>query len=276
MHINLFADMIIGSLLPRGSISYLYYADRLNQLPLGVVGIAVGTALLPMLSRAMSGGRQEEARNLFNRALEISLFLALPAAVGLFAIAPPIILTLFRHGAFDFKAAEATSLVLTAYSLGLPAYIMSKVYSTVYWAKHDTTTPVKASVVSALLNVAGSLILIYYFRIGVVGIALSTSIAGWVQIALLQRGLCRMPEISIDRRLREAASRIVISCLCMGLLLFIFRTHTSEYFLRTDNHIEQILLLALMVFAGGSCYGMAAVATGAVKLQELKRYIKKG
>src|SRR5690606_25839934 len=123
MHINLFADMIIGSLLPRGSISYLYYADRLNQLPLGVIGIAVGTALLPMLSRAMSGGRQEEARNLFNRALEISLFLALPAAVGLFAIAPPIILTLFRHGAFDFKAAEATSLVLTAYSLGLPAYI---------------------------------------------------------------------------------------------------------------------------------------------------------
>jgi putative peptidoglycan lipid II flippase len=276
MHINLFADMIIASILPRGSISYLYYADRLNQLPLGVVGIAVGTALLPALSRAMSGGRTEETQNLFNRALEICLFLALPAAVGLFVLAHPIILALFRHGEFGYEAAEVTALVLSGYCIGLPAYIMGKVYSTVYWARHDTTTPVKASIASALFNVAASLTLIFGFHIGVVGIALATGLAGWVQLGLLHLGVRKSGHVKADGRLRRNMGMIVISCLCMAMVLAPLRVYMGDYFINGSNNFAQVLALSVMVFAGASSYAIAITATGVVKLSDLKQYIKRG
>ena len=122
MQINLFADMIMGSFLPTGSISYLYYADRLNQLPLSTVGIAVGTALLPMLSRAIGAGRTDEAKGLFNRALETVLFLGLPAAMALLILADIIIEVLFVRGKFDMADASVTAFVLQGYAIGLPAY----------------------------------------------------------------------------------------------------------------------------------------------------------
>jgi len=135
MHINLFADLIIASFLPTGAISYLYYADRLNQLPLGVVGIAVGTALLPMLSRALAKNSQKEAQDLYNRALEMCLLLALPAAAALAVMPETLITVLFERGAFEASDTAATSGVLMAYALGLPAYIAVKVFSTAHWAR---------------------------------------------------------------------------------------------------------------------------------------------
>ncbi len=128
-HLNIFADMVIASFLDSGSISYLYYADRLQQLPLGVVGIAVGTALLPLLSRSLVAKRYEEANSSFNRALEACLLLAMPAATALIIAAKPIIMGLFNYGAFTSADTSVTSLVLTCYALGLPAYIVAKVFS---------------------------------------------------------------------------------------------------------------------------------------------------
>jgi len=277
MHINLFADMIIASLLPAGAISYLYYADRLNQLPLGMVGIAVGTALLPMLSRAVASADQAEAAKLFNRALEICLFLALPAAVGLYIIAQPIIMTLFQHGAFDFTAAAMTSAVLAAYALGLPAYVATKVYATTYWARQDTMSPVKASVACALFNIAMSLFLVFYAGAGVVGIAVSTSLAGWLQVALLHRGLRGRAETQFDARFKKNLLKILLSCFVMGACLYGLKPLFGDLYLTPGvARIDKIGALAVLVMTGMAVYGAAALLSGIVKLGELKMLLKRG
>lgn len=182
MHVNLFADLILASFLEEGSISYLYYADRLNQLPLGMIGIAVGTALLPLLSEALQKNQKKKSHDLFLRAMGGSLFLAVPAAVALGAFAPLMIETLFERGAFDGTDTIMSAAVLRCYVIGLPAYIMIKVFSTVHWAGQNTVTPVKISMVGTVFNIALSLALIQ--PMGVAGIALATALSGWVQVGL--------------------------------------------------------------------------------------------
>lgn len=275
MHVNLFADMIMGSLLPAGSISYLYYADRLNQLPLGIVGIAVGTALLPMLSRSIAGGHDGETRNLFNRAMEACLFLSLPAAVGLFVVSFPIVTTLFRHGAFDDHAALMTTLVVTTYAAGMPAYIASKVYFTSFYARQDTATPVKISIASTLLNIALALWLIYGAGIGVMGIAAATATAGWLQIALLAFALRRREETKFDERFKKNFGKILLSCAAMGVYLY-----AAKYLLRgfymgeSATHLRQIVALVLLVGGGGGVYALGVSLTGIVKPRDIRKLFR--
>lgn len=269
VHVNLFADIIIASLLEEGAISYLYYADRLNQLPLGIVGIAVGTALLPMLSQALSAGKGEEAQHLFNRALEVCLLLALPAAAALMIAAEPLIRVLFERGAFTGEATLKTAHVLMGYALGLPAYIASKVFSTAYWSRHDTTTPVKISIFCALLNIALALCFIQF--IGVGGIALATGLVGWVQFFLLKRGLKAMEASAFDQRFRRAAPRIVLSTCIMGAALYITALVSHDYY--DGTALQKTLALVALVGTGLITYGLAATLTGAVNLNELKKYM---
>jgi len=206
-HLNIFADMIIASFLESGSISYLYYADRLQQLPLGVVGIAVGTALLPLLSRSLVAEKFDEANQYFNRAIEACLLFALPAAVALMIAAKPIVMGLFNYGAFEFYDARMTSLVLTCYALGLPAYIVAKVFQSACFARQDTKTPVKISILCAISNIIFGVALSQY--IGVAGIALATAISGFIQIALLYRVMKRMDNLSFDHKLKINALKII-------------------------------------------------------------------
>lgn len=276
MHINLFADMIMGSFLPAGSISYLYYADRLNQLPLGMVGIAVGTALLPMLSRAVSAGNEAEASHLFNRALEVCLLLALPAATGLFVASYPIVVTLFRHGEFGPEDAAMTTLVLTAYALGMPAYIVSKVFSTAFWARQDTVTPVKASVVSALLNVGIGLYLVFGAKVGVVGIAVATAMAGWVQVALLAWGLKRHDGVRLDVRFKKNAAKIALSCFAMAVFLYLMRAPMRPVYLTGDSTQAQIFWLIVLIGGASVLYGTCILVSGAAGPGDLKRLFRRG
>lgn len=271
VQINLFADMIIGSFLPAGSISYLYYADRLNQLPLSTVGIAVGTALLPMLSRAIGAGKTEEAHNLFNRALEITLFLGLPAAVGLFVLAHPIIDTLFRHGQFSPEAARATAFVLQGYVVGLPAYIGVKVFSSAFWSKQDTLTPVKVAAISALANIALALSLISF--LGAAGIALSTGIIGWLQIYLLYRPLKSGEVAKFDARFKTSVPKIALSAAVMGAVLFIFAGNVSHWL--TGGFFIQCLALGGLIALGMAIYGGMILLTGALKVEDIKGAFKK-
>ena len=152
--INLVVDIIIASLLPPGSVSYLYYADRVNQLPLGVVGVAVGTALLPLLSRQLRAGETDDAANSLNRAIEMALLLAIPAAVALVVIASPVIAVLFERGAFGVAESDATAGALIAYAAGLPAFVLIKVLVPGYFARQDTRTPVRIAVLCLVVNVA--------------------------------------------------------------------------------------------------------------------------
>lgn len=273
MQINLFADMIIASLLPTGAISALYYADRLNQLPLGMVGVALGTALLPMLSRALAGGQAEEARGLFNRALEVCLLLALPAGAALAVIPHQIISVLFERGAFDAQAARVTGGVLMAYAFGLPAYIAVKVLSTACWARQDTTTPVKIAVASAVCNIAVSLLLVAFTPVGVAGIAAATSLAGWLQFTLLWRVLRGVPAAQTDARFRRALPRILLSVAAMVAVLAGLSFALSGW--SAQGGRAGLAALAVMVTVGGSVYAGAILGTGVIDFRELARLLRR-
>lgn len=271
VHINLFADVIIASLLEEGSISYLYYADRLNQLPLGLVGIAVGTALLPMLSKAFAAGDSALAQNLFNRAMEVCLLLALPAAAALFVAGEEMVRVLFERGEFTPDNTLKTANVLKGYAIGLPAYICVKVFSSAYWSRQDTVTPVKISVACTILNIV--LALAFSRVIGVAGIALATGLAGWLQFALLRRGLGKLPEAKFDARLRTAVLKIIFSSVLMGAALYGFAYIAADWF--AGAQMEKVLALIALVAGGAMVYAFAIILTGAVKPAELKRYLKR-
>lgn len=269
LQINLFADMIIASFLPQGSISYLYYADRLNQLPLGIIGIAVGTALLPMLSKAMSSGRMDEARALFNRALEFCLILGVPAAVALLVMPHVIVQILFEHGAFTSQDVRYTGYVLMGYALGLPAYIAIKVLSSSFWAVGDTKTPVKIAVISTACNIFLSLILIQ--NIGVVGIALATGLSSWLHFSLLKR---RVPAgLSYDARLKRFFPRILLVALGMGTAIFtILNTWPAVFSDPMPVHL-QVIALSLTILAAMTIYFGGLMALKVVNPKDLKQYL---
>src|SRR5262249_44185014 len=157
--------------------------DRISELPLAVIGIAVGTALLPMLSKLVREGRDEEASHNHNRAISLCLFLSIPAAAALVTIAEPVITVMFQRGAFGPTETYATYRALIAFALGLPAFILIKILAPAYYAHHDTKTPFKVATFCIVINLIFNLLLMGPLRH--VGMALATSIAGWVNVALL-------------------------------------------------------------------------------------------
>jgi putative peptidoglycan lipid II flippase len=273
MHINLFADLIIASLLGAGSISYLYYADRLNQLPLGVVGIAVGTALLPMLSAALANVKRDEARDLFNRALEICLLLGIPAAVALAAVPHELVSVLFERGAFGASDTDVTAAVLRGYALGMPAYICVKVLSTAYWAREDTVTPVKVSVQATILNIVLSLALISV--IGVAGIALATGIAGWFQFIRLRARLPGGEDCALDARFKRNLPRIIASAALMGAVLAGLSAALGGAFDGDYGGGGKIAALAALVASGMAVYGGGVFTSGALRVNDFRQYFSR-
>ncbi len=272
VHINLFADLIMASFLGEGSISYLYYADRLNQLPLGVVGIAVGTALLPMLSRAMTSDDKSHALDLFNRALEYCILLALPAAVALAVVPLSLITVLFERGAFDASDSQITANILAAYALGLPAYIAVKVFSTAHWARGDTKTPVKIAIIVTLINIAMSIILIQF--IGILGIALATGITGWLQFYLHVRALKTHPCAHFDDKFMRNIPKIIASAAIMGASIYII-AELLQGFIFEISVMWQVFGIIIIVGSGAIIYGASILITGAVKPRDLKKYLTK-
>lgn len=271
VHINLFADIIMASFLEKGAISYLYYADRLNQLPLGVVGIAVGTALLPMLSRAMVKDDPKDAQVLFSRALEYCLILALPAAVALAVVPHSLITVLFERGAFTSSDSQITAQVLTGYAIGLPAYIVVKVFSTAHWAREDTKTPVKISVYATILNIILSLILVQY--IGVVGIAVGTGVTAWLQIVLHLRALRDHPSAHFDEAFLRNFPKIIGASIFMGASVF-FLSGFLNGMIFGDSQMMKIAGLIILVLGGTMVYTACILISGAIKPQDIKRFIK--
>lgn len=268
IHVNLFADIMIASFLSAGAISALYYADRLFQLPLGVVGIAVGTALLPMLSKALTMGNVIEARDLFNRALEYCLFFTMPAAVALVFVTHDIVSVLFERGAFTAEDTARAAPALACLSIGLPAYVGVKIFSSAYWSQQDTKTPVKIAAIMALVNIAVALALTRF--LDVAGIALATGMAGWVQCYFLWRGLKGNDATIFDERLKRTVPKIVLCSLLMGACIL-----GLSYLLRPlfdgDFH-HQVGALTLLVTGGAVVYFMASHFTGVLRFGDLKTY----
>lgn len=179
--INTLISTLLASFLPASSISYLFYADRLNQLPLGLIGIAIATALLPTLSRAFREGSRE-ASDLFEQGIVVAMLLGFAAATGLVLLANEIMLVLFQRGAFSVEAAHASGAALVAFSLGLPAYILIKITNAAFYAAEDTRTPLHTALVSIAVNLVLNIILMQFLQH--VGLALATAIAAWTNLVL--------------------------------------------------------------------------------------------
>jgi putative peptidoglycan lipid II flippase len=263
--INVLVDVVIGSFLPSGAISYLYYADRINQLPLGVIGIAVATALLPLMSRQIRAGAEVDALTSQNRAVEFAMLLTLPAAFAIIVAAGPIIAGLFGRGLFGTSAQEATALALAAYAIGLPAYVLVKILATAFFAREDTATPVKIGVVALVVNVVFNLLLMG--PLAHVGIALATSISAWVNVGLLAWMLSKHGRLRLDDRLRRKFGRITLASVVMAGVV----GGAVSAFPDAGAWAEgaRFAYLAAIVIGGMALYGVLALLCGAVSRAEL-------
>lgn len=260
MQLNLLVGTMIAT-LQASAVSYLYYADRLYQLPLGIIGIGIGIVLLPELARKLRAGLNEAAHASLNRALEFSLLLTLPATAALLLVPFPIISVLFERGAFDAEAARATATALAAFALGLPAYVLVKVLQPPFFARQDTVTPLRFALVSVAANLALSLLL--FFTIGFVGIALATAASSWINVLLLAVGLHQRGFLQIDGRLRRRLPRSLLATGATGALLLLLNHALADLFI--GGELQRILALAILVLAGGSAYFLLAFALGAVE-----------
>lgn len=263
--INLLVDTIVASFLKPGSVSVLYYADRVNQLPLGVIGAAVGTALLPVLSRQVRGQQMLTAHRTLNRAIEFTLALTLPAAVGLGVAAVPIIRALFARGAFSETDVAATAAALLAYAVGVPGTVLAKVFAPRFFARGDTTTPVVVGVAALVVNLVFIVLLV--FPLGATGIALAASVSAVFNAAALAVLLVRRRLLTIDRRLRARAPRMVLAVIAMGVVLAV-----AVYFvpLAAAGPLRWLRILGLVAL-GAAAYGVAGQAVAAFDLGEIRR-----
>jgi putative peptidoglycan lipid II flippase len=271
--LNLVVSTAIASLLPTGAVSYLYYADRLNQLPLGVVGIAVSTAILPALSRQVRTGDELGAQASQNRGLELALLLTLPAAVGLGVLAHPILETLFQRGAFDAAATAATAPALTAYAAGLPAFVLIKILAPGFFARHDTGTPVKIAAMAMAVNAAGTVLLGFVLPWAHVGIAIAGSIAGWVNALALMTVLHRRGHFSLDRQSRRALPRIAGAALGMGVLLAAAMSWAAPAL--AGGLMQRLSVLAGLVALGLAGFALFALMLGAAQWRDVLRRLRR-
>ncbi|RME61999.1 MAG: murein biosynthesis integral membrane protein MurJ [Alphaproteobacteria bacterium] len=273
MQVNLLIDTVLATrFLREGSLSYLYYADRLNQLPIGVIGVAVGTVLLPTLARQIAGAAPAVANHTHNRALELGLVLTIPAAVGLIVLAETLIRVLFQRGAFDAAATAASAAALAAYALGLPAYVLVKVLTPGFYARQDTATPVKIALIAVAANSALGIALM--FPLAHVGLALATAISAWLNTALLYRSLRRRGHFRLDAKARRRSAMMLLGAGVMAVVLVLAALPLAG--LTGAGGLRGAVGLGLLILAGVLAYGSVMVATGTVTLAEIKGQLRRG
>ena len=272
MQLNSAVDLIVGSLLPPGAISLLYYADRVNQLPLGTIGAAVGTALLPLMSRQVRGADPEAPVRTLNRALEFALVLTLPAALALIVAGQPILVVLFERGAFTASSARLAAQSLAAYALGLPFFVLVKVLAPAFFARGDTTTPVRIAMVTLVINFGLNILLMVPLQH--IGPALASSLAAIFNVTALAIVLHRRGFLRADERLRHRLPRILLAALAMALTLWLLQTHGLDPSVMARG-IPRWAGLAALVGCGLFAYAVAGLAAGAFELRELAERMRR-
>jgi|FEC22Drversion2_1045045.scaffolds.fasta_scaffold00831_3 putative peptidoglycan lipid II flippase len=266
--ISTMLDVVWASLLPVGSISALYYADRIAQLPLGVVGIAIGTALLPLLARQLRAGQVESAMANQNRAIEFGLLLSLPAAMALWLLAAPIIRVLFERGLFGPEDTLRTAGALAAFAIGLPAFVLVKALTPGFFAREDTRTPLYVAVAAIVVNVALNAAFLYGTTLAQVGIALATSLSGWLNAVALGVILFRRNHWLIDERLRSRTWRMAAASAGMAVALWGALVLLGP--LLETATVKGALALFAVCTVGGVAYAALGALLGVVRLSELR------
>jgi putative peptidoglycan lipid II flippase len=254
VQLAMFADTIIASLLPTGAVSSLYYADRLYQLPVGVIGIAAGTVLLPQMSRRLAAGDVAGAHGAQNRALGFTIALAAPFAVAFLILPDLIMAALFRRGAFDAAAAARAGAVLAAYAVGLPAVVLIRSAVASFYARADTVTPVVAALAAVAVNVALKLVLMGPY--GVVGLALATALGAWVNFGLLFALAYRRDWTAPSAALAKALAAVVAASIVLALYTGLAQPPIAGAAASLGAWRDEIALAALAL-GGALLYGGA-------------------
>jgi putative peptidoglycan lipid II flippase len=219
VQLALFADTIIASFLPAGALSALYYADRLNQLPIGVVGIAAGTVILPEMSRRIAGGDPGGAAHAQSRAVEFTLLLSIPCVAAFFVIPDLIMRALFMRGAFTAADADAAGQTLMAYAFGLLPFVLIRSATATFFARGDTATPVKAALIAAAVNIAFKVLLMG--PLAQIGLALATSIGAWINLGLVVWFAARADHVPRDKHLGLSIVRLAVAGLVLAAVLWL-------------------------------------------------------
>ena len=259
---------ILASLLATGSISWLYYADRLMELPIGLVAVALGTVLLPNLSRLHADDDARGFAATLDWGLRMGLLFGVPAATALFVLAVPLVATIFQHGAFSPRDTAMAAAALQAFAVGLPALVLVKIAAPGFFARQDTRTPFHYAAASVAVNVATGLALFWWLHH--VGLALATSVAAIVNAALLLRGLVRGGDYAPTRALWRTLGAAVAASAVMAALM-IWAVPDGEHWVAADL-VARIRMLAAAVAGGGLAYLGAAVALG-VRPRQLRHRV---
>jgi putative peptidoglycan lipid II flippase len=274
--INIVIGTVIAS-MQNGAVSYLYYADRLYELPLAIVGIAIGVVLLPDVSRHLRAQNYAAVMDSQNRSLEFAMLLTLPAAVALAVVPTAIIAGLFERGAFTATDTPATAYALGIFALGLPSFVLIKVFSPSYFAREDTRTPMIYATISLTANTVGSIALFFIFRayglMPHLGIAVATTLGGWLNAGLLYWTLAKDGHFIADKRLKRTLPRIVLASAIMGVVLWVVAVTLDGRFAPPTPTLERIAALTALITAGLVAYAVGVFATGAVDIRKLRDFL---
>jgi putative peptidoglycan lipid II flippase len=248
-----FIDTIIASLLPTGSRTALYYADRINQLPLGVLGIALGTVLLPEMSRRLARGDSAGSNAAQNRSAATSLLLTLPFAAVFLAIPGTIMRAVFAHGAFHTGAAMLAATALAAYGAGLPAMALVRIVASTFYARHDTLTPARATVTAIIVNIILKVIFVWGFHLGVAGVALGTALGAWINVGLLTWFGHSRALLAIEKAFVKALPPVLIAAIATGAAAWAGAWMAAPLL---PGRLTDVAALAGAITLGTLAYGM--------------------
>lgn len=270
--LNLLVGGSVASLTVGGK-SWVYLSDRINQFPLGIIGIAAGVVLLPEISRSLRAGNKDDAKKSIAFGADISILLCIPAMVAMMVIPRYIMHGIFQGGAVTAEDAEKIGQVLAVFAVGMPAYVLARVYQPGYFARENTRTPMKFAIVTALLN----MVLCYpmYRWMGVPGCALATSIAGWLNVILLWNGLRKDQFVAIDRAMIGRYARMLLSAAIMGAAIWFIGKHFEQYLLSDGGFFLRMGALLVLVMIGVAIYFAAIFATRVFSINDIKKALRR-
>ena len=270
LQINLLVGRQVASFDP-GAIQWLAVADRLYQLPLGIVGIAIGIVLLPDLSRKLQANDHEGGNFAFNRALEFSLLLTLPATAALLVLPTPLVSVLFERMAFNAEDTQATAIALAIYALGLPAFVLQKTFQPLYFAREDTKTPFYYALIAMVVNAAIAIGLSFY--IGYLAAAIATTVSAWAMFACLVYGTKKMSNAAtLDSRTRRVIPRQILASISLAVVLVFISTLLSD---ALQTPYLRYWALTALVLVGIGLFLILNIIFGAVSLKELRGFLRR-
>jgi putative peptidoglycan lipid II flippase len=271
--ISVFIDTFFLTRIGTGAVSWFNYADRLNQLPLGVIGAAIGTAILPQVSRHVDIGEADKAAKVQGQAAELALLLCLPAALALAASALPLVSAIFEAGRFTASDARNTALTLSLIALGLPAYVLVKVLTPGFYARRDTATPVKVAIVVLVVNVILNFVLIWGLGLGIGGLAAAVAISSWLNCTILYAILHRRGFFRVEKWLASRIARQLLAAAAMVVVLFAIRSGLHGWFVGSFS--RRVAGVVALVGGGMAVYFPLVWVLGGTDKEELRALLRR-